>query len=308
MKAQHPVIIVLAFIAIYIIWGTTYLAIIFGLKGFPPFILSSFRFFTAGILLFTWCRAKGERFPARGIVGACIVSGCLMLIGGSGLVTWGEKFVSSGQAAIIMATEPFLFILLDRKKWSYYFSNRLIITGLVIGFFGLVLFFRSPGHATGLDNDMFLTANIVLIISAVLWVTGSLYAKNKLVSGDSNMMTTSLQLIAAGIGSAVITAFTTEWKYFSVKSISTSAWGGLIYLIVLGSLVAYLAFTWLISIRPPALVSTHTYINPVVAVVLGWMIADEQLSLWQIAGLVIILAGMLLTNLPGYNFKVKQIP
>ena len=303
MKAPHPVTIALAFVAIYVIWGTTYLAIFFGLKGFPPFVLSALRFFTAGMLLFIWCKAKGEKLPAINITGICVVSGCLMLIGGSGLVTWGEKYVSSGHAATLIATEPFLFILIDKKRWGSYFKNKLIITGLIIGFLGLALFvhFAGSNAHTIANGRMFVIANIVLVISAVLWVVGSLYAKNKLVSADSNLMTASLQLMAAGVGSALIAACNTEWAKVSVANISITAWGGLIYLVLMGSIVAYLAFTWLISIRPPALVSTHTYINPVVAVLLGWIVAKDQLSFWQVVALFVILAGMFLTNLPGYG-------
>ncbi len=301
-KTNSPIKVAFAFFSIYIIWGTTYLAVIFGLKGFPPFILSAFRFFTAGLIVFIFCIIKREKLPTKKIINVCIISGCLMLIGGSGIIAWCEKYVSSGHAATIMATTPFLFILLDKKRWASYFKNKLVIAGLVIGFLGLVLFVRSaaPTVTTTADDSMFLITNIVLLLSAVLWVVGSLYAKNRLVSADSNMMTTSLQLIAAGVGSAVVAAFTSEFKEFSMVTIPAFAWSGLLYLIIFGSVIAYLAFTWLLSIRPPAIVSTHTYINPVVAVLLGWMIAGEKLTPFQIVGLVIILAGMLLINLPKY--------
>ncbi len=301
-KTNSPIKVAFAFFSIYIIWGTTYLAITFGLKGFPPFILSACRFFTAGLIVFIFCTIKGEKLPAKNIITVCIISGCLMLIGGSGIVSWCEKYVSSGHAATIMATTPFLFIVLDKKRWASYFNNKLVIAGLVTGFLGLVLFVRSaaPTVTSAADDTMLLITNIVLLLSAVLWVVGSLYAKKKLVSSDSNMMTTSLQLIAAGFGCAVVAAFTSEFKEFSMSTIPVSAWGGLLYLIIFGSVIAYLAFTWLLSIRPPAIVSTHTYINPVVAVLLGWVIAGEKLTHMQIVGLIIILAGMLLTNLPKY--------
>jgi len=301
-KTNSPIKVAFAFFSIYIVWGTTYLAVIFGLKGFPPFILSALRFFNAGLIVFIFCVIKREKLPAKSIISVCIISGCLMLIGGSGIIAWCEKYVSSGHAATIMATTPFLFILLDRKRWASYFKNKLVIAGLVIGFLGLVLFVRSaaPTVTTAADDTMLLITNIVLLLSAVSWVLGSLYAKRKLVSSDSNMMTTSLQLIAAGVGCTVVAAFTSEFKEFSISTIPVSAWGGLLYLIIFGSVIAYLAFTWLLSIRPPAVVSTHTYINPVVAVLLGWIIADEKLTHMQIVGLVIILAGMLLVNLPKY--------
>lgn len=308
MKAQNPFLIAFAFFAIYIIWGTTYLAVSFGLRGFPPFLLSAFRFLIAGVLLFIYCICKGEKLPVKKVITVCVISGCLMLIGGSGVVPWAEKYVSSGHAATMLAITPFLFILLDKKRWASYFQNKIILAGLVIGFSGLILFVRTaaPVANKSFDNSMFLTANIVLVLSAILWVVGSLYAKNKLISSDSNSMTASLQLLSGGIGSALIAGCKGEFKHFSFTGISLVAWGGLLYLIIFGSVVAYVAFRWLLAIRPPAIVSTHTYINPVVAVILGWLIASEKLSAWQIVALVIILTGMLLTNLPKYISSNKK--
>src|SRR5215217_8351035 len=124
MKKENTALVVLAFGAIYIVWGTTYLAILFGLEGFPPFVLSAVRFAVAGLLLLGWCLLRGERLPERRQWKVPVVSGIVMLVGGSGLVAWAEQYVTSGQAAIVIATEPFLFLLLDKKQWSFYFSRK----------------------------------------------------------------------------------------------------------------------------------------------------------------------------------------
>jgi drug/metabolite transporter (DMT)-like permease len=116
-------------------------------------------------------------------------------------------------------------------------------------------------------------------------------------------MTTGLQLLAAGLFSALIAGVNGEWSGFSIQQVSVAAWGGLLYLITMGSLVAYMAFTWLITIRPPALVSTHTYVNPVVAVLIGWAFANEHISFPQVMALLVILVGVLLTNVPNYKLK-----
>ncbi len=232
-----------------------------------------------------------------------------MLIGGSGFIAWSEKYVGPGYAAIISATTPFLFILIDKKRWADYFSNKLIIAGLIIGFAGLVIFFMAGEHhaQSNKSGDMFSIATMVLFISCILWVAGSLYSKNKLVNGHSNFMTASIQLMAAGAGSALLAATIGEWNYFSFTGIPVAAWLSLVYLITMGSLVAFVAFTWLITVRPPAIVSMHTYINPVVAVVLGWLLTNERLSLWQVIALFIILGGMLLTNSPRYKMNEEEI-
>ena len=297
----------LAFANIYIVWGSTYLAIVFGLDGIPPFILSFLRFLTAGVILFGWCLFKGESLPTLRNISQNAACGTLMLVGGSGLVTWAEQYISSGSAAILIATEPFWFVLLDKKCWATYFSHKLIVWGLLIGFAGVILFFVLPGKASLMaSSEEHLIAYLVLLGSSVLWVVGSLLSKNTNTPKDSTVMTTAQQLMAAGVVSFVISLFTQEWPGFSLTDVSLKAWGGLAFLIIMGSLVAYLSFVWLISVRPPALVSTHTYINPVVAVLLGGLFAAEQITLGQVAALGVILVGVLLTNIPGY--KKQLVP
>jgi len=304
-KQASQVLVILAFLAIYIIWGTTYLAIAFGLKGFPPFVLTAFRGIIAGAILLAWCLARGERLPDRATLGNTAISGILMLVGGTGLVTWAEQHVNSGYAAIIMATEPFFFVLLDKKQWGEYFSNKWVLFGLLVGFVGIILFFHYTGGNAGgsTDGAMLLIGNLVLLAGAIFWVVGSLYARNKVDHSHSNTMTTGLQLLAAGLFSSLIAGVNGEWSRFSIQQVPVAAWGGLLYLITMGSLVAYMAFTWLITIRPPALVSTHTYVNPVVAVLIGWAFANEHISFLQVMALLVILAGVLLTNVPNYKLK-----
>lgn len=294
-------LVLLAFLAIYIVWGTTYLAIVYGLKGFPPFLLSAIRYLIAGTLLAGWCRIRGQKMPSKAVIKVCVISGLLMLIGGTGFVTWAEQYVGSGEAAIIIASEPFCFLLLDKERWHQYFTNRYIIAGLVIGFIGVVLFFKFGSSQPGIASNLQWLGYAVIILSSLLWVAGSLYAESKLEHGTSNILTSCIQLLAGGIGSGLISGLTGELQTFSFKAVPLIAWGGLFYLVFMGSLVAYMAFTWLITVRPPALVSTHTYVNPLVAVLMGWVFLNEQLSQMQVLAMFIILAGVLLTNFPSYK-------
>ena len=300
-KRAPALLVLLAFFAIYIVWGTTYLAIVYGLRGFPPFLLSALRYLIAGTLLAGWCKVRRQQMPSAATIKVCVISGLLMLIGGSGLVTWSEQYVGSGQVAIIIATEPFLFLLIDKKRWHQYFTNRLIIAGLLTGFIGIVLFFRFSGNQPGIAAELQWLGYGIVMISTVLWVVGALYSENKLDGSTSNILKACIQLLAAGIGSTLISAFTGELKTFSFQTVPLPAWGGLFYLVIMGSLVAYMAFTWLITVRPPALVSTHTYVNPLVAVLMGWVFVNEQLSQMQLVAMFIILAGVLLTNFPSYR-------
>jgi drug/metabolite transporter (DMT)-like permease len=257
------------------------------------------RFSIAGLLLLGWCVLRGERFPALRDCKVPIISGIIMLVGGSGLVTWSEQYVPSSQAAIVIATEPFLFLLLDKKRWSFYFSRKWVPVGLVIGFSGMVLFFlfADTNHTGPEIAPLWKAIGItVLFISALLWVGGSLYARSRTPAHLSNTITTAIQLVAAGLFSALLAGLTGEGTHFNVVDISAKAWGGLLYLIIMGSIVAYLAFTWLLTIRPPALVSTHTYVNPVVAVLMGWFVAHETITSIQSGALFLILAGVMLVN------------
>lgn len=297
-----------AFANIFIIWGSTFLAIAYGLKGFPPFMLSGFRFLAAGLLLFTWrIFFRGDAFPSASQWGRNTVVGALILTGGTGLVAWSEQYVSAPEAAIAVATTPFWFIALDRKNWSRYFSDRLILVGLITGFGGLLLFLRGSflsDNAHGVSS-LRSVAFVVLALSSIAWVLGSLFSKNR-SSSSSTVMNSAQQLLAAGGISMLISLLSGEWKGFSFVRVPAEAWGGLVFLILFGSITAYLSYIWLLTKRPAALVSVHTYINPVVAVAIGWLFTREAISLAQLTGLLIILAGVLLTNSGQYRFSNRR--
>lgn len=292
-------LLLFAFFNIYFIWGSTYLAVAFGLKGFPPFILVGLRYFIAGIVLLAYCIVKGEKFPPQKLLLKQVLSGILMLVGGTGMIAWAEQYISSGQAAILVATEPLWFLVLDRKNWTVYFSNKYILAGLLIGFSGIFLFLKAD-HLQVNHSAIGLIATFVVLLSAVWWVLGSLLINNS--KGESSvMMNSSMQLLPAAVLCGLIALFTGEISSFSFVNVGGQAWLGLLFLIFFGSFAAYLSFVWLISQRPLALISTHTYVNPVVAVFLGWLLANEHLVKGQILGLVIILIGIVLVNVPEYR-------
>lgn len=297
----------IAYANIFIIWGSTFLAISYGLQGFPPFILSSLRFLAAGLILFAWRLSKGEAFPRFKSWGRNSITGTLILTGGTGLLAWGEQYVSTTEAAIAIATGPFWFIAIDKNNWKRYFSDKLIITGLIIGFAGLLLFLKgsiSTPAAVAVDGRMRIIAFAVLALSSVSWVLGSLFSRNYPALGSTGM-NTATQLLAAGMSSLLIASVRGEWAEFSLSAVPATAWYGLAFLVVFGSIVAYISYIWLLSVRPPAQVSTHTYINPVVAVFAGWLFLGEMISGIQFAGLGIILGGVLLTNLASYKLNIR---
>lgn len=305
-KNKYTLQLLLAFASIYIIWGSTFYAISVALKGFPPFVLSGFRFLIAGLILFLWQRSQGQTSNSLDNWKKNAIVGILILTGGTGLVAWGEQYVTSTEAAIAIATGPFWFITFDKKNWKNYFSNLPIVAGLVIGFIGLILFLKGSISATNPDGNTVLRiiAFGVLALSSISWVIGSLYSKNNPAS-QSSFMNSAQQLIAAGFASILIASFKGEWSSFHIATVSLASWLGLSFLIFFGSIVAYLSYIWLLQVKEPVLVSTHTYINPIVAVLVGWIIASEQIQASQLLGLFVILFGVLLTNVSQYQFSKR---
>jgi drug/metabolite transporter (DMT)-like permease len=302
--------IILAFAAIYIIWGSTYLAIIFAIRDIPPFLMSGMRFFLAGIMLYSWCVfIKKEKQPGFSSWGKNTLCGILMLVGGTGSLAWAEQYISSGLAAIIVTSLPFWFVLLDKKQWSFYFSNKIILVGLLMGFAGIVLLisFGKSSPTISSSHSQQLAGMLVLIAGGISWTVGSLYSKYRPAS-SSITMNTSIQLMMAGVFSGVISFITGELKDFSFSQFHTSSLLALLYLVVLGSLITYLCYVWLLQVRPAAQVSTHVYINPVVAIILGAIIGRETITTVHILSLSIILCGVLLISLPEYKTdKGKQL-
>jgi drug/metabolite transporter (DMT)-like permease len=304
---NNKVLIFLAFLSIYVIWGTTFLAISYGLKGFSPFLLSGFRFFTAGLILLTWLYLKGEKPFSFNAWKRNSVVGILILTVGVGSVTWAEQYISSTEAAIIIASEPFWFILIDKKNRSFYFNNKLAITGLLLGLLGLILFFKDSlfgiNEEVTSNTSIRIIAFVILVFTALVWVFGSLYSKKQ--TGASIFMNVAQQLIAGGTISLILAGITGEWGQFNSASIPSEAWAGLLYLIFFGTIIAYLSFIWLLSLKPAALVSTHTFVNPIVAVFAGVLIAGETISFGQSVGVAIIISGVILTNLVQYKLSKR---
>jgi len=297
LKNKPPAILVtLAFIAIYFVWGTSYLAIVYALKGLPPFTISALRYLAAGGILTCWLYYQKAQWPQGKDRTILIISGILMLSGGSGLVVLGEQYISSGFAAVVMATEPLFFVLFDRGRWKKYFSDPWIPAGLLLGFAGIALFACFAPDEAAKDHRHIVLGTLITLISAVSWVIGALLDKHRLSSTSGTIANSTMQLLAAGTFSGVVALAKGELPVLWSTSIPGSAWCGLAYLVIMGSLVAYLSFNWLIKVQPPAIVSTHTYVNPIIAVLMGWALAGEQVSSRQIAAFVIVLTGVIITQ------------
>jgi drug/metabolite transporter (DMT)-like permease len=300
--------IIFAFAAIYLIWGSTYLALLIGVQSMPPFLLSAMRFTLAGILLYGYCLWRRETQPDLSSLQKNALCGILMLFGGAGSVAWAEQYLPSSLAAIIVTTLPFWFVLLDKKQWSFYFSNKLILAGLLIGFAGVVIlvgFDKSP-HPFGGNSSMKIYGVVAIIAGGISWTIGSLYSKYS-PAKNSVLMNASLQLLIAGLFTFIISFLNGEWSNYSFTNTKIGAWSALLYLIIMGSVIAYLSYLWLLKIRPAAQVSTYVYINPVVAVLLGAVIIKERITWLQITGLAVILSGVFMVNIAKYKEDTQKV-
>jgi drug/metabolite transporter (DMT)-like permease len=299
--SSHQLKVVLAFAAIYIIWGSTFFGVSIALKSFPPFMLSALRLLLGGIVLAALCLIRREDVPRTQDIFKNSLCGICMFVGGLVAVVWAQQFISSSLASIIITT-PFWFVALDNRQWKFYFSSKWILTGLITGFIGVVLLlgFRE-GVSSTRNFEMQTIGILVMIFGSALWVIGALYLKYH-PTKTSIYVSTSIQLLAAGIFCVLIISLTqNEFHYLSINNIRLDSTLALLYLSIASTVITFMAFVWLIKIKPPAIVSTYSYVNPIVAVLLGWGLGNEHLSVIQFVALGIILSGILFVNIPKYK-------
>lgn len=301
-KSASPLLVVLAFATVYIVWGSTYFFIRMSEQGgMPPFLLGAVRFTTAGALLMGWCIIKGEKiFVKRDIINAA-VTGLLLLLVGNGIVIWAEKTLPSAMVAIMVSSAPIWFVLLDKPNWAVNLKNKSTIIGLIIGFAGVILLFSEQLQVmfTGGGASM-LPWMLLLLLGSMSWSYGSLYAKHRPSTGSASV-STAWQMLVAGIAYLPVSLFHGEFSGLNLADIQLSGWLSVLYLILFGSIAAYNAYVWLLQVRPATQVSTYAYVNPVIAVILGVVFARENISVIQLTGLFVILASVLLINLAKYR-------
>lgn len=300
-KEASPVMIIIAFAVLYIVWGSTYFFIQKAIAHIPPFIMGALRFIVAGVLLMLWCVVKKEKLFNPTQIKHAAITGVMLLFVGTGAVIWAEKTLPSSLVGVLVASEAIWLVLLDKANWKTNLTSRFTVTGLIIGFAGVVLLFSESagklvsqaGGAAGMIGF------IVLVIGTISWAGGSIYSKNK--SFGSSTVNSAWQMLVAGLVFIPASLLNNEWAGFQWQAVPAEAWLSVLYLVVMGSLAGYSAYVWLLSVRPVTQVGTHVYVNPLVAVLLGVLFAGEHLSWLQVLGLGVILASVLLINLSKYR-------
>ena len=299
----------IALLALYIVWGSTYLAIRFAVETFPPFLHASIRFLISGAILYLWRRAAGDPKPTTGNWKSTAIVGTLLLLGGNGLVALAEKHIPSGIAALVISTSPFWLVLFESMRAGGTKPNWHSILGLIIGFSGVFILI-GPAAITGSSQHL-PTASVIMLLSApVFWSLGSIYARGADMP-KSSLMSTGMQMLVGSVSLFIVSLLTGELHGFNFAQVSMNSWLGLIYLITFGSLVGFVSYGWLLHNAPVSLTSTYAYVNPVVAVFLGWLIANEELSARIGIASAIIIGSVIWINLTRQakpKVKVKTEP
>ena len=283
--------LLLAFAAIYLVWGSTYLAIRFAIETIPPFFVAGARHVAAGALLYAWARGRGATAPTRAQWLTAAGLGGLMLLGGNGAVTWSEQRVPSGLAAVIVATVPLWIVLLEGKR-----PSRRVTLGIVLGLAGIGLLV-GPGEIAGAGRIDPLGA-LVLVGGSLSWAIGSLRGRTARLPASPQVSTAAQMLTGGGLLLALGLA-TGELPRLLAAAVSPRSLLAVAYLVVFGSLIGFSAYVWLMRVAAPARVATYAYVNPVVAVALGAAFGGEPLTLRTLlASAVIVLAVISIVGTP----------
>ena len=300
-KNASPLMVILAFAIVYVVWGSTYFFIGKAVHEIPAMIMGALRFLASGTIMLVWCLIRGEKLWDWQQFKAAAITGLLLLLVGNGAVIWAEKTLPSSLVAVLISSAPLWFVLLDKPKWKENFTSRNTIIGLLIGFVGIILLFSEQVNKALVSPDTagIITGLVIVLIGCMSWAGGSIYSKYN--SKGSATVNTMYQMLVAGFAFLPGSFINNEWSGFDWSAVSTGAWLSLAYLVVFGSIIAYSAYVWLLQVRSATQVSTYAYVNPVVAVLLGVFFAGEHMSGLQITGLAIILGSVLLINLAKYR-------
>jgi drug/metabolite transporter (DMT)-like permease len=286
----------LALLTVYIVWGSTYLAIRFAVETMPPFLMAGVRFLVAGLILFAWRRLAGDRPAVRIEWRSAAIIGFFLLVGGNGSVVWAEQHVPSGIAALIVGSAPLWMVTLDAIRPGGRRPSGRTILGVLIGFAGIVVLI-GPGQFAG-SGGIDSLGVAALLLAAFMWAVGSLYSRHAPLPG-SPLLGTGMEMLAGGGMLLLLGTLTGEWQQLDLQAISTQSWLGLIYLIIFGALVGFAAYTWLLRVAPTPLVSTYAYVNPLIAILLGSLLADETLTLRIVISALVIVSSVALINTSG---------
>lgn len=278
-----------AFLAVYLIWGSTYVAIRFAIESLPSFLMAGVRYLIAGAVVYAWGTARTSERPSGRQWASAFLLGALFFLGGNGAVVWAESSVPSGLTSLLIATMPLWVVLLDWLRPGGSRPSSVVMLGMAFGFAGVV--FLVPPIRTGGPAMVDPTGAVVLVLGAFSWALGAVYSRGAEMP-RSLLLATGMEMIAGGILLTLAGMIGGELRDVHLAAISTRSLLAFVYLVVFGSIVAFNAFAYLLEVSTPSRVSTYAYVNPVVAVILGWALADEALTARTILGAAAIVGAV----------------
>jgi drug/metabolite transporter (DMT)-like permease len=282
--------LIAAFAAVYVIWGSTYLAIRFAVQTLPPFLMASARFVIAGVLVLLWARWRdGAAWPNRMDWRVGLISGALLLLGGNGGVSWAEQRVPSGIAALLVAIVPLWMVLIEWLRPGGTRPSAAVFAGVGLGLVGLALLVGPDALRSGSGSDA--SGAIVLVLASLSWAAGSLYTKFA-PRTTSVTVGTGTQMLAGGLALLVAAIVAGEPSRLDLAHASTRSLLAFAYLLTFGSLIGFTAYVYLLAHTTAAKAATYAYVNPVVAVLLGWAIGHEPVTSRTVLAAAVILGGV----------------
>ncbi|MFL5488237.1 MAG: EamA family transporter [Gemmatimonadaceae bacterium] len=286
--------IIAAFASIYLVWGSTYLAIRYAVETIPPFLMGGLRFVISGAFLYAWARYRGAPRPSRLHWRNAIIAGGFLLLGGNGAVVWAEQFVPSGLTALLVSILPFWLVIIEWIRPPRRRPSVAVLIGLVLGFLGIIVLV-GLGELGG-RGDIRPIGALVLILGSLSWAIGSFWSRDAQLP-ESGLLTTGMEMLGGGVLLLVVGVMTGELSDFDMQRVSSESMVGLAYLVTFGSLLGFTSYIWLLDKVSPARLGTYAYVNPIVAVLLGWAIAGEKLSArTAVAAVIVICAVALITT------------
>jgi drug/metabolite transporter (DMT)-like permease len=287
-----PLAVWSALLSVYLIWGSTYLAIRYAVETTPPFLMAAARFLISGGFLFALRRLAGDPVPTAAEWRAATIVGVFLLVGGNGGVVWAEQFVPSALAALLVATVPLWMALIDVFARGHR-PNPIEASGIVVGFGGVVLLIGWPAaYADGMNSY----GAAALVLASLSWAVGSLYGRHARLPA-SQLLGTGMEMLAGGIALFALSLVAGEWNEFEAAAVSARSALALAYLTVVGS-SAFVAYVWLLRVAPTPLVSTYAYVNPLVAVFLGYFLAGEPVTSRILLATIVIIGSVVLVTAP----------
>ena len=297
----------LALLALYIVWGSTYLGIKFAIETIPPFFHAGVRFLASGLILVIWQRSAGNSMPTRKQWISTGIIGTLLLLGGNGLVAWAEQTIPSGIAALIIASVPMFLVIGEAIRPNGVKPNWQGVVGLLIGFVGIFILV-GPSEISGSAMKLNPLGVVALLSACLFWATGSIYSKTADLP-KSSLMNTGAQMLIGSISLFIVSGLSGELNGWNIADVSSRSIYGLLYLTFVGSLVGFASYGWLLQNAPISLVSTYAYVNPIVAVLLGVWLADEVLEprIWLATAIIIGSVIFINSTRPKVKYEAKEV-